>query len=292
MNHLDATTKSWQVVLAGAVTTTQLPFVASWVDSTLATGVPTTFAAVEGDGATNSTTPVTVVAAPASSHQIQVKSFSLFNADTAAATATVILLDSATSRTIVKVTLQAGYTLEFTDTAGWFVTDTNGSLLQSLQGVGSGTVTSVAVTVGTGMAVSGSPITTAGTIALSLTTNERTRQITYSVTGSGSALTASSNFTVDVPCEYSGTIAGVRIVADQSGSLQVGIAKTPYSTFPGSLTSIVASDPPVLSAAQKSLDTTLTGWTTTVTGGDIFRFSITSVSTITRFALDLLVVTS
>ena len=65
---LDATTKSLQFKLSGTITTNQLPFAASYVDST---GTATTPG--EQDGASNNTTAVTVVSSPASSTQRLVK---------------------------------------------------------------------------------------------------------------------------------------------------------------------------------------------------------------------------
>jgi hypothetical protein len=102
--------------------------------------------------------------------------------------------------------------------------------------------------------------------------------------GGGSALTA--GLEVEVPVPFAGTIVGVVIVADQSGSIEFEVEKSTFAAFP-TLASIVASAPPTISAAQKSEDTTLTGWTTAVVAGDIFRFSITSVSTITRAEISL-----
>jgi hypothetical protein len=102
--------------------------------------------------------------------------------------------------------------------------------------------------------------------------------------GSGSVLAAGAQGEVPVP--YSAIIQSVVVVADTSGSIEIDILKASFADFP-SMTSIVASAPPTLSAAQKSEDTTLTGWTTAITAGDILRFSITSVSTITRAEIGL-----
>jgi hypothetical protein len=102
--------------------------------------------------------------------------------------------------------------------------------------------------------------------------------------GGGSALTA--GLEVEVPVPFAGTIVGVVIVADQSGDIEFEVEKSTFAAYP-TLTSIVASAPPTISAAEKSEDTTLTGWTVAVVAGDIYRFSITSVSTITRAEISL-----
>lgn len=157
---LDTATKKLQVLLAGAVATNQLVVVASWVDTISgSTFVPGNFHAL-----TNGATAVDVVAAPAAATQRQIKELSVFNADTAAATATIRMLDTATPRNFVSITLQAGETLLYADLQGWMVLATNGAIK------GSAGVSSVALTMPADFAVAGSPVTTAGTLAVTETT--------------------------------------------------------------------------------------------------------------------------
>lgn len=104
--------------------------------------------------------------------------------------------------------------------------------------------------------------------------------------GGGSAITPGTEVEVSVP--FSGTIVACVVVADQTGSIEIEVEKATYDNY-DTLTSIVASAPPTISAAKKSSDTTLTGWTTEVVAGDIFRFSVTSVSTLTRAEIALYV---
>jgi hypothetical protein len=86
--------------------------------------------------------------------------------------------------------------------------------------------------------------------------------------------------------ETSGTISGVTVLADASGSIEFEIKKSTFSGFPGSLASIVGSNAPELAAAQK-IEVTLDGaWTTTVTAGDILEFSVVGTpATITQATL-------
>jgi hypothetical protein len=114
---LDATTRSLEVVLAGAVTTNQLNVTSEWVDMTASatTGGATT-------ANTNSTTAVTIVAAPAASTQRRILGVSIYNADTVAAVVAVRYNDNSTIRTIIKIAVPSGFTLFYTDTAGWAVT--------------------------------------------------------------------------------------------------------------------------------------------------------------------------
>lgn len=117
---LDSTTKSLQFELSGAAAANQLPAVVSWVDvsgTTMTPGSSTT--------QTNDTTSVELVAAPASSVQRQIKSVAIFNADTANATVKIVYNDNTALRTVVKIALQPGETLQFAENA-WTAIDTNG----------------------------------------------------------------------------------------------------------------------------------------------------------------------
>lgn len=100
---LDATNRSLEAVLGGAITTSQPEFVASFVDKS--TGSLSETATV---GALNSTTPVTLVAAPSSGHKHTVLAINIYNKDTAAVTLTINYNDNSTLRVIWKGVLQAG----------------------------------------------------------------------------------------------------------------------------------------------------------------------------------------
>ena len=115
-----------------------------------------------------------------------------------------------------------------------------------------------------------------------------TRAITFAIDGGGSALTTGVKADVYVP--YACTITAVTMLADQSGSCVVDIWKDTYANYPPTVAdTITASAKPTISAATKSTDSTLTGWTTAISAGDTLRFNIDSASTITRLALTLTV---
>lgn len=116
---LDATTRKIQVVLAGAKTTNDSPWVASYVD--IAQSGFTMTAANSATGASNGVTAVDVVAAPAASTTRQLKYFSLLNADTVAITATVRYNDNATIRNMVTFILAVGQSLIYNAESGWVV---------------------------------------------------------------------------------------------------------------------------------------------------------------------------
>lgn len=88
-------------------------------------------------------------------------------------------------------------------------------------------------------------------------------------------------------CPYAGTITAATLIADQSGSCVIDVWKAAYPTIPTVTNSIVASAPPTLSSAQESQDSTLTGWTTSVSAGDVIGFNVNSASGITRVMLSL-----
>ena len=114
----DATTKSIQVVMSGAATTTNPDFTAHYADDTGGT-----FTEIEADGALNGVTPVTLVAAPAASTQRIVRTISIQNRDTAAVTLTISYNNNSTLRQLAVVTLNANDTWT---TDGTF--DSNGAL--------------------------------------------------------------------------------------------------------------------------------------------------------------------
>lgn len=121
---LDAATKSLEAVLAGAVTTTQLAIVAAFVDVTTTTYIPGA-----SDTATNNTTGVTVVAAPAAATQRQIKLLTVYNADTVVVTVTLRLNNTGTLRPLIKVTLAVGSTLVYTDGEGFRVITATGEIV-------------------------------------------------------------------------------------------------------------------------------------------------------------------
>ena len=106
--------------------------------------------------------------------------------------------------------------------------------------------------------------------------------------GAGSALTTSTDV-VYVTAHTSGTITRVTLLTQGgSGSCVVDIWKDTYANYPPVVgDSITASAKPTISSTTKSQDTTLTGWTTSVSAGDILRFNVDSITTCTRVLVSL-----
>lgn len=121
MIRLDTTARNLEAVLAGAVSTAQPQCVVSFYD------VPSQskedFSEYRGATKltnTNSTTPVTICAAPTTNGTIRnIDHISIYNRDTASVTVTVQIDESTTDSILVSKALAAGETLEWTRSAGW-----------------------------------------------------------------------------------------------------------------------------------------------------------------------------
>lgn len=77
------------------------------------------------------------------------------------------------------------------------------------------------------------------------------------------------------------TVLGWYIVANESGSVQIDIKKSTFANYPTN-SSICASAKPSLSSQSKNSDTTLTGWTTSISENDVLEFIIDSATTVKK----------
>jgi hypothetical protein len=119
-------TDSIQVILGGAVTTNELPFVASYVD----VQAPDTYEPDSSHGATTGAVDAEVLAAPAAGKRRQLKYLGIHNLDTVAANVTVKFDRSATQRELIKAAaLPAGALLTYEDGIGWRVNTADGGQL-------------------------------------------------------------------------------------------------------------------------------------------------------------------
>lgn len=113
-----------------------------------------------------------------------------------------------------------------------------------------------------------------------------TQPVTVGVTvdGGGAAITTGQKGYIQ--CPITGTITKWTLLADQSGSVEFDVTLDDFASFPPT-TSIVASAPPELTAADSATDSTLSGWSTTVTAEDVFGFEVVSAATIERVTLQI-----
>lgn len=119
-----------------------------------------------------------------------------------------------------------------------------------------------------------------------LPSNLKRASPTFIIDGGGSPITTGQKGHLHIP--FNCTIDQVTMLADQSGSIVVDIWKDTYANFPPTVgDSITASAVPTISGAQKSQDSTLTGWTTSITTGDILAYNVDSCASITRVTISL-----
>ncbi len=83
------------------------------------------------------------------------------------------------------------------------------------------------------------------------------------------------------------TVQSCTLVADAAGSIVVDIWRGSGAKPTSSAQSIVASANPALSSVDYATDTTLTGWTTSLSAGDILAFFVGSSSTVKQVTLAL-----
>jgi len=131
-----------------------------------------------------------------------------------------------------------------------------------------------------------------GTPGIRQTTAARTRQIGITIDGAGSPITTGVKGYKSFP--VAGTITGWRLLADTTGSVVVDIWKATFANYPPvNADSITGGNEPEITAGNDSAeDTTLSGWTTSVSAGDVFGFNVDSILTITRLTLELTIVVS
>lgn len=110
--------------------------------------------------------------------------------------------------------------------------------------------------------------------------------IQYVIDGGGDTITTGIKGDLEIP--FACTILAATALADQSGSIVVDVWKDTYANYPPTdADSITSATPITISTATKSQDTTLTGWTTSITAGDTLRFNVDSITTCTRVVISL-----
>jgi hypothetical protein len=157
------------------------------------------------------------------------------------------------------------------------------------RGEGSGAGDFQEIALGTNLSMSGATLNAAGG------GGSQAYQLGITIDGAGSVLTTGVKGFIAVP--VTGTITGARLLSTDpsatAGDIVIDVWKDSYANYPPTdADSITAAAPPTLSGANKSDDTTLTGWTTSVTAGDILGFSVDSAATVTRVTLILTITPS
>jgi hypothetical protein len=173
-------------------------------------------------------------------------------------------------------------------------------------GGGSGTVTSVAVSTGSsGVSVTGSPVTTSGTIDLDLgtlanvddapadgTTYGRNNNAWVAAGGGGSSvqspgcvfsngnLLLTGTLTSEIQVPYGGTIEAWTIAGDAAGDASIIVSHSTYAAYDTMTTLFTAT-------CTGSNKAQATGLSHTLTAGDILRFSGSGFALFTRVSITL-----
>ncbi|MFW6172476.1 MAG: hypothetical protein ACOC5T_01910 [Elusimicrobiota bacterium] len=110
--------------------------------------------------------------------------------------------------------------------------------------------------------------------------------VNFIIDGGGSEIETGIKGDIRIPFDC--TITKVTLLADQSGSIKIDIWKDSYTNFPPTdADSITGGNEPEISTSTKNEDDTLTGWTTSISEGDILRINTDSVTDIERVTLIL-----
>ena len=141
----------------------------------------------------------------------------------------------------------------------------------------------------TGGTVTGNSTFTNGLSASTISATTFTgvkRSIGLLLDGMGSTISVATQYDVIVP--YNMIIQSWNMISDLSGNTTIDIWKNTFANYPPtSANTITASAKPNISASTKNQSSTLTGWNTTVSAGDIIRFIVDSCTGMTKINLIL-----
>lgn len=165
---LSANTHALEILLSGAVSTTELDWFVAYADKASNVMTPGS-----SSGTTTGATSVQIVAPPAASHQIKITFLSVWNTDTASATVTVRRDVSGTNTVVYRATLAAGEQLVYIDERGFVVYATTGLEKGGASG-------------------GGDALTTDPLSQFAATTSAELRGVISDETGTGSAVFATS----------------------------------------------------------------------------------------------------
>ena len=119
-------------------------------------------------------------------------------------------------------------------------------------------------------------------------------RLVASIDGGGSAITTGIKSKVIVP--FNCTITDYQIITDTSSTTTIDVWKSSYANYDGGAThpvnadSITAAAPIAVSAATKAQDATLTGWTVSLTKGDVLFFNVDANNNATYIQTNLNVI--
>ena len=110
--------------------------------------------------------------------------------------------------------------------------------------------------------------------------------IAFVINGGTTVITPGVKGFLEVPFDCN--IDQATVLANQSGDLVVDVWKDTFANFPPTdADSITGGSEPTISSAQSSQDSTLSGWTTGITAGDIVGFNVDSILNVHRATISL-----
>jgi hypothetical protein len=131
-----SSTQTLELVLAQAITTSQLTYITNYVDEILSSielGALGT-----KDGTSNDTTAVTITSSPTSGSVRKISGISIYNGDTVAAVITLRINDASVLKTLINILLIDGETLLYSDLRGFIILNANGELRVAISNLPSG----------------------------------------------------------------------------------------------------------------------------------------------------------
>lgn len=111
---------------------------------------------------------------------------------------------------------------------------------------------------------------------------------TFGITIDGGGTVITTGIKGDVVIPFDCYIDSWYLTADQVGSIVIDVWKDVFANYPPAVADAIAgTEKPTLSSQQSNSDTNLTTWSKQVISGDVIRFNVDSVSTVTRVNLTI-----
>lgn len=114
-----------------------------------------------------------------------------------------------------------------------------------------------------------------------------TAAVGYTIDGGGMEI-ATGVAGVGLTIPFNCTINEWTLQANTTGSIVIDIWKDSYANYPPTVAdTITGTAKPTITSSTKGNSSTLTGWTTSVSAGDVLYFNVDSVSLIQNVVLTL-----
>lgn len=112
--------------------------------------------------------------------------------------------------------------------------------------------------------------------------------VAVGITIDGGGLPIKTGFAGDLEIPFDMDITGWTLVSDVQGSIVIDVWRDTFANFPPTdADTIAGTEKPTIANGTKAQDLTLSTWSASVTAGDVLRFNVDSVASITRATLTL-----